>query len=193
MVQTIRYVDLVETPWKNGGGTMREIARGGPDPWSPWQIGRACVIRDGAFSRFDGLVRILTVVEGAGLMLVVGAARLEALPLVPVRFDGDTATEAFLQDGPVSPFNLIFDPRHCDGRVEVLRGPLDCQTTGAAATTLAVHAIAGGVRVGQVMLDPNDTAILGSSPVSVFLGDEAVALLVTLEDTERSSEADRTS
>lgn len=184
MVQVKRYADLIETPWKNGGGTMWEIARGGPDPWSPWQMGRASVIQNSSFSRFDGLVRILTVVEGKGLTLLVDDMRLDAMPLDPICFDGGAQTEARLHDGPVSPFNLIFDPRFCHGRVEALHGPIDRQMTGTALRIFAVHAVSGVIRAGQEVLDPNDTAIWGPSPDAFVLEDRATALLISLEMKE---------
>ncbi|CTQ34680.1 HutD/Ves family protein [Jannaschia rubra] len=181
MIRMIRYGDLVETPWKNGGGLTREIARGGPGEPAPWRLSRASILRDGPFSRFDGMIRILTIVEGRALTLRVGSSRLMVEPLCPVRFDGGAAAEAQLPAGPVSPLNLMFDPRLHEGRVEVLRGPLERGLPAFPAGNRAVHCVDGDLRVGRQSLHPGDTALSGPSPVRVHLAEGATALLVTLD------------
>ena len=49
--------DVKASPWKNGGGVTREIAKGaaaGPDDDWGWRISIAEVERDGPFSTFPG-------------------------------------------------------------------------------------------------------------------------------------------
>lgn len=184
MIRIVRYAELPDVPWKNGGGTMREIARAEGTTMPDWSLGRALVAQDGPFSRFDDMVRILTVVEGAGMRLIVGAEHLEADLLRPLRFDGATPTMAHLRNGPVSPFNLMFDPRTCNGRVEVLRGPLKRELNVTSAYDVAVHTVSGTVRIGSHDLHTDDTAICGSNPVRLELGSKAVALLTTITRQE---------
>jgi environmental stress-induced protein Ves len=96
-------------PWKNGGGVTHEIAREDLDGALLWRLSIAEVSSDGPFSAFPGLTRILTVIEGAGLHLHTPEGRLDALPMRPVRFSGDTPVDSRLIAGPVRDFNLIWD------------------------------------------------------------------------------------
>ncbi len=100
--------ELSKTPWKNGGGITREIACS--EPGAPyWRLSLADVTQDGAFSTFSGLNRVLTVVEGAGMILKTGTEEIHANPLKPVSFSGETPVMGLLKDGPVQNFNLIYD------------------------------------------------------------------------------------
>jgi environmental stress-induced protein Ves len=101
-------------PWKNGGGTTRELAlwpesarfeRGDYD----WRLSTARVEEAGPFSAFAGFERILTVTEGAGLVVLHedAAPRARVRRLEPYRFSGDWPTRAELPDGAVSDFNVI--------------------------------------------------------------------------------------
>ncbi len=99
---------LPKTPWKNGGGITREIACSNPDePY--WRLSLADVTQDGAFSTFPGLHRVLTVVEGEGMVLKTETEEIHANPLKPVSFSGETPVMGQLKNGPVQNFNLIYD------------------------------------------------------------------------------------
>lgn len=114
-------------PWKNGGGVTHEIARADVGGRLLWRLSIAEVASDGPFSAFPGLTRILTVIEGAGLHLHTPDTRLAALPLMPVRFSGDTPIVSRLIDGPVRDFNLIWDATHLAASVSPVTGAMpDC-------------------------------------------------------------------
>ncbi|MCV2868067.1 HutD family protein [Defluviimonas sp. WL0002] len=102
--------DFDTQPWKNGGGVTHEIAREDQGGALLWRLSIAEVKTDGPFSFFPGLARVLTVIEGAGLYLETPEGRIEALPLTPVAFSGDTAVTSRMIDGPVRDFNVIYDP-----------------------------------------------------------------------------------
>ena len=134
-------------------------------------------------------MRVLTVVEGAGIDLVGASGPLSADPLRPLRFDGGLAVEGRLRDGPIRDLNLIFDPGACEGGVDPLAGPL--RRTANGALGWAVHALGGAVAVeGAAALGPGDTA-LGDGPVRVVLGAGASALLVTLAQARSEAIAAR--
>ena len=116
---------LAPVAWKNGGGVTREIARPDRGGAPVWRLSLADVDRDGPFSRFPGLARILTVVAGAGMVLETRTGPIRAMPGVPVAFSGDLAVEGRLLDGPVRNLNLIFDPARIAARVRPLTGPAD--------------------------------------------------------------------
>ena len=60
-------------PWKNGGGSTDEIAtypRGAGLDAFDWRVSIAHVASDGPFSRFPGVERTITLLEGAGMRAV---------------------------------------------------------------------------------------------------------------------------
>ncbi|MCV2865551.1 HutD family protein [Albidovulum sediminicola] len=110
--------DFDTQPWKNGSGVTHEIAREDHGAGLLWRLSIAEVGTDGPFSAFPGLARVLTVIEGAGLHLHTPEGRLDALPLAPVAFSGDTPVRSRLIDGPVRDFNVIYDPAWLSAHVE---------------------------------------------------------------------------
>ena len=87
-MKILRGTDLVNEPWKNGGGITREIEVGEISGRSAWRLSLADVTQDGDFSEFPRLTRILTVVSGGGMVLEHPGGMLDADLWAPVRFDG---------------------------------------------------------------------------------------------------------
>ncbi|WP_114961913.1 HutD/Ves family protein [Tritonibacter mobilis] len=109
-------------PWKNGGGTTRELAvREGADGLI-WRLSLAEIAQNGPFSAFSGLWRVHTIIAGKGLRLHSSEAELEAKPLTPLEFDGGLALEAQLIDGPCRAVNVICDPRYVQVKAQVHQG-----------------------------------------------------------------------
>lgn len=178
----IRLADLPQSPWRNGGGVTREIARGPAGGAPVWRLSRADVARDGPFSAFPGMTRILTVVEGAGLSLTGPWGRLDALRWRPVRFDGGLEVSARLTSGPVSPLNLMFDSRFCAADVRLSTGPQRRDLTPTGGRRFAVHCLLGEVALGGGdRLGPGDTALMADERRRLTLGTDGAALLVTLD------------
>lgn len=122
MFRIIPPDQFLTSRWKNGGGVTHEIARAdGPDRWL-WRISIAEVARDGPFSYFPGMARILTVIEGEGMVLETPDGDLSAEPLLPVRFSGETPVHGRLKDGPIRDLNVIFDPTIVQASVEIWNG-----------------------------------------------------------------------
>lgn len=110
------------TPWKNGGGVTIDIAgahRPGADPvgWEGmiWRFGRTRIEQPAPFSDLAGYDRILSVIEGSGLVLHPrGQAPLDVrAPFRPVRFAGEWAITSALTEGPVGVLNLLADRALC--------------------------------------------------------------------------------
>lgn len=106
--QVVHLSEIVPSPWKNGGGTTRElVAWPQADDWL-WRISVAEVTQSGPFSRFEGIERWFAVLEGDGVAL---STHGERHPLTadsaPFRFDGDLATDCELLGGPTRDFNLM--------------------------------------------------------------------------------------
>lgn len=168
--------DFTTTPWKNGGGITHEIARlDGPNGWL-WRLSIAEVASNGPFSRFDGYARILTVIKGAGITLQGPKGALNALPLQPVAFDGATAIDGRLMDGPLHDLNLIYDPRRIAGQVERLPTPCDLPHHGP--DLIGILALSPGVTVDAEALPTGSFALGQGGQVAAEPG--AVALRVTL-------------
>ncbi|MGH8391549.1 MAG: HutD/Ves family protein, partial [Pseudomonas sp.] len=88
-----RATDYIRMPWKNGGGSTEEITRDageGLDGFG-WRLSIADIAESGGFSTFAGYQRIITVLQGSGMVLTVdGEEQLGLLPLQPFPFKGDS-------------------------------------------------------------------------------------------------------
>lgn len=178
-MQIIRQRDLVETPWKNGGGITRNIAEERDDHGALWRLSMADVDGDGAFSSFPGLTRILTVIKGDGMMLHGPDGMMPARYAAPVRFDGAAPVTATLSQGPIRDFNLMFDTARCEGDAQVVRDP-GAHEVGQPGQTCMLHVIAGAAAVAGAELGVGDTAISSATPLRFDLAQDAVALTITL-------------
>ena len=166
---------FVTAPWKNGGGITHEVARQDAGAGWAWRISIAEVASDGPFSRFDGLQRILTVIDGAGIDLHTPLGTLRARRGVPVRFSGDLAVDSRMVAGPVRDLNVIFDPLLVAADVSVLSGPARIM---AGPVQTGVLGLCGPVTVaGQTL--PVGAFALGEDG-AVDLGPGAMAVLVRL-------------
>jgi hypothetical protein len=164
--------DFTTMPWKNGGGVTHEIARSEEDGRLLWRLSIAEVASDGPFSAFPGLMRVLTVIEGAGMVLETPEGDISARPFAPVRFSGDVPVTGRLVAGPVRDFNLIFDPARIAGDVVSVPGPFDGTIQGA------VLALGTGVTADGVPVPPGGVALEARG---LTLSHGARALLATLK------------
>ena len=176
MMQILKHRDLVDVPWKNGGGITRSIAKGVVENAVVWTISRADVAQDGPFSDFVGMERILTIVSGGAMRLDTPASSLEAKLWAPVRFDGGLKINSHLADGSLTDLNLMFDPLRCTGDVVVRRGPLEQDAASPESGLLAYHVLSGGPTVDDNRLSNGDTIFCDDVGAVVEL-DEADALL----------------
>jgi environmental stress-induced protein Ves len=111
-LRLLRAKDRVAQPWKNGGGVTREIAVHPPGAGFDdfcWRISTAIVDASGPFSRFDGVDRVLVLLEGAGLDLAIEGREMEAMTTAsePVAFPADVPVEATLSNGGVTDLNIM--------------------------------------------------------------------------------------
>jgi environmental stress-induced protein Ves len=111
-MHTLLARDYPATPWKNGGGTTRQILISPPDATLDdfdYRISMASVASDGPFSHFAGIDRQLLLLDGNGLLLERGDGSCSQLDKhsSPLAFVGEEAISSRLQDGPVLDFNVM--------------------------------------------------------------------------------------
>ena len=106
--QTIQLRDVKPTPWRNGGGTTRElVAWPNTQAWQ-WRASVAEVTQAGAFSTFAGVQRWFSVLEGDGVCLTSdGHRHVLSKADCPLEFDGAARTECELLGGATQDFNLM--------------------------------------------------------------------------------------
>ncbi|WP_113911504.1 HutD family protein [Roseovarius dicentrarchi] len=183
----LRGTDLVDVPWKNGGGITRNIATAQRGDHTAWRLSRADVRQDGAFSNFAGLERILTVVSGGDMALEHSGGTLHAALWQPVRFDGALEVFARLEAGPLTDLNLMFDPALCDGNVTLRDRPGAHPVTPPASGITAVHVLAGQPSIGAQVLAPADTVFL-TNPAEITLSDGDAVLDIAIRYLDQSDD-----
>lgn len=187
-MDVLRARDLVDVPWKNGGGTTRDIAAGKTGNQTAWRISRADVDQDGAFSDFAGLTRVLTVVSGGGMVLKHAEGAFETALWEPVVFDGALKISSQLLDGPLTDLNLMFDPMQCRAEVTVHRGPNIEPLASQNAAITALHVLAGTPKIGATQLAVADTAFINGADGSLDLSVGDAVLVIRLTYTDQSSD-----
>jgi len=169
-MRLIRFADLRETSWKNGGGTTTEIAvfpQGAGFEDFGWRISMARVAGEGPFSRFAGIDRTLTLIEGAGMRLAIEGHEAVTLTTdsAPLPFRGDVATEAWLVNGPIRDLNVMTRRGLWTHEVRRLAG----KTEIAADGPMIVVAL-GEAGFEDETLGFGDTALLDQGERKIFCG-----------------------
>lgn len=180
----MRGVDLVASPWKNGGGVTREVAAwpegAGLDTFV-WRVSVADVAQPGPFSRFAGIDRTLVLLSGAGMLLDDADGHTHSLtqPLDIARFNGEAAIDARLVDGATRDFNLMLRRGAAAGGVEVWRDATEHTLT---ADVVLLFCASGPVDItldhaAPIHLDDNDTLRIDSAKALRCVKQGAGALL----------------
>ncbi|NUF63262.1 HutD family protein, partial [Acinetobacter bereziniae] len=112
-------IELLEIPhykkmrWKNGQGYTLEIARSLGESLDEfeWRISMADIKSAGSFSKFNGMQRFLTVLEGQGISLNIDSELKYLHTLQSVSFNGESEVYCELLAGQIRDFNLIYDPQ----------------------------------------------------------------------------------
>ncbi|WP_367847772.1 HutD family protein [Rhodoferax sp. WC2427] len=124
MIHPFNTAALPATPWKNGGGTTREIVcqpvGAGMDSFD-WRVSIATIAAAGPFSAFPGVDRVILLLDGAGVHLQGGGIdhRLDT-PGVPFAFPGDVALGCQLLGGASTDFNVMVRRGRVQAEVRVL-------------------------------------------------------------------------
>jgi environmental stress-induced protein Ves len=137
---------LAAVPWKNGGGTTREIVcrpAGADLDAFEWRASVATIAADGAFSAFPGVDRSITLLQGGGVRLRdaddAGFEHRLDVRCAPFAFDGGRALQATLLAGESLDFNVMIRRGRCRADVRVARQ----ETTIQPQARGLVHVAAG--------------------------------------------------
>ena len=125
IMQRFARDQLPVTPWKNGGGSTREIAC-----WPPgaglndfgWRISIATIAAPGPFSVFAGIDRHIMLLDGDGVRLQSPGSIAHQLdtPGQPFAFSGDLPIICTLLGGASSDFNVMARRGQWQADVQVL-------------------------------------------------------------------------
>lgn len=186
---------LAATPWKNGGGTTREIVRwpeGSTLEDFEWRVSVATLAAPGPFSELPGVDRQIMLLSGDGARLQSPDGGIDHALQQRWQvwdFTGETALSASLYGGESSDFNLMLRRGHWQGRMQVVHG---AQQAGLAPAGLCM-VLAGRWRCGEQVLTagqglwwPRAEEVLAIAPEAVDGAEPALAW-ITLAPTPPAS------
>ena len=157
-LNVLRAANYPRMPWKNGGGSTKEIARDAGDDLDifGWRLSIADIGESGGFSTFAGYQRVITVLQGQGMMLLVdGQDTRLLLPLDSFAFSGECLVYCALFGGPILDFNLIYAPERFSARLQWLEGK---QRFFSSASSVLIFSVAEQV---QIKLGDSTDEVLG--------------------------------
>lgn len=118
----IHPAEKTSTPWANGRGSTRELAR---DVQSSWRLSMADIGEDAPFSIFPGIERILIVVDGEVRLRIDGVEH-HLVAGAAVEFRGESAASAVAVGDTAHVVNLMmvrgrvrFDGHRAEPALEV--------------------------------------------------------------------------
>ncbi|WP_216069886.1 HutD family protein [Acinetobacter oleivorans] len=123
MIELIRADQYTKMLWKNGAGFTLEIARSQGDTDFEWRISMADVTTSGPFSLFPNKQRIISVLDGKGMVLHVDDLPAKTLNQGDIfAFHGESQVQSELVDGAIRDLNLIYDPTKFHARFQRVEG-----------------------------------------------------------------------
>ncbi|WP_406195527.1 HutD family protein [Streptomyces europaeiscabiei] len=153
----LRWSEYRSMPWKNGGGVTREVASGAMQApmisaeitdGFDWRVSVADVDAGGSFSVFPGIDRVITLVEGEGMVLTVDGTPHPVGPFSPFAFSGDAATDCRLEAGAVRNVNVMTRRSRAAAQLRLITVAVQgAEMKCAAGETLVVMALSDGITV----------------------------------------------
>ena len=123
MIELIRADQYTKMLWKNGAGFTLEIARSQGEADFDWRISMADVTTSGPFSLFPNKQRIISVLDGQGMVLHVDDLPAKTLNQGDIfAFHGESQVQSELIDGAIRDLNLIYDPAKFHARFQRVDG-----------------------------------------------------------------------
>jgi uncharacterized protein len=180
MLRILRHSDYPSRPWKNGGGTTRDILVSPPgaslDEFD-WRLSLAQVDRDGPFSRFDNVDRTLVLLSG-GMTLHEPDRRIDLVRGEPVEFSGERAIDASLNGGAAIDFNVMTRRGRATHSVRREIFSTRAQVEATHGSTLVLFALEDGLGVEGETLKAYDTAVIVAQSAAISVSRDRVAALI---------------
>ncbi|ENU29999.1 hypothetical protein F991_02486 [Acinetobacter sp. CIP-A165] len=134
MIEQLTTAHYKKMRWKNGAGYTVELARSEGESLDvfDWRISMADVKSAGEFSKFHGMQRILTVLDGQGIVLNVDDDHRHLKTLQSVQFSGERDVSCELPHGQIQDFNLIYDPQKVNARYQWICEPKSSEIFSSA-------------------------------------------------------------
>ncbi|MGW2340442.1 HutD/Ves family protein [Streptomyces sp. NPDC001661] len=182
--QILRADERTPAPWKNGGGITTEVLahpEGSTTADFAWRISLADVATAGPFSAFEGVDRIITVVEGPGMALTVdGTEHTIDTRYAPFPFSGDATTDCRLLGGPLVDFNVMTRRTEAKADVRIERGPTVLEP--APGTRVLALVLEGTATLDTVRLNRLDAVLLQDDEPPVDVAVDGVLAVVSLTE-----------
>lgn len=173
----VHLKDASPSPWKNGGGTTRELVTWPKAHDWQWRMSVAEVTRSGPFSRFEGIERWFAVLEGDGVALSMdGELHRLTGDSAPFRFDGGQTTECNLLGGATRDFNLM--TRCGAAAATVTRVQAHLQTALNATEIVAIYSISAGTKARF------DSEVVNCEPHSLYWRAAVYPALLEIDATQ---------
>jgi uncharacterized protein len=139
--QVLALADIVPTPWRNGGGTTRELlAWPNASDWL-WRVSIADIASAGPFSHFTGVQRWLAIIAGVSIALTIDDKTQNlSCDSVPLCFSGASNSHCELPTGAVRDCNLMLRQDAATGSMRRINGT---QAIDIKADFIGIFAIDG--------------------------------------------------
>lgn len=149
-------------PWRNGGGQTSEIAVAPVAPANAdfdWRLSIARIDRDGEFSAYPGVDRLLMPLSGGGLVLVVDEVRQSIPRFEVIPFAGEARVSAVGVTAPSLDLNVMVHR-------EFGTASLSCEAVegtrlvgNRSGEVTAIIALDGALRVNGERLESEDAVL----------------------------------
>lgn len=136
MLQRFDIANLPASPWKNGGGSTREVAcrpDGADMNAFNWLVSIATIAQSGSFSILSGVDRVIMLLVGNGVHLRSSSGIDHTLDqtYTPFAFPGDIALDCTLLGNTSTDFNVMSRRGALHADVQVLRGHTNIAATSS--------------------------------------------------------------
>ncbi len=183
MVKLLKQSDYQKMPWKNGRGTTSEIAISNPGPEFDWRLSMAEIVESGPFSSFNGMDRILTLLEGPEIQIMHQESGGEkTLPLYwPYHFSGDWKTEAIVS-GKGRDLNFIYRRDKFIGSMKLENSPVPESRLIHEKGLCAIFCLSGMIVTEYGELTLYDTIILEEEKIQIDVSAHTSFLFLQLKN-----------
>lgn len=182
MIRLLPFADTPEMRWKNGQGVTREVCRYPDAEHYDWRVSVATIRDAGAFSRFPGYLRNISVLEGEGMYLTLDGTRSAFIPPFDATdFNGNSDVFCDIVGGPLLDFNVIYHADRVRASVSWTRGGEWTPERGTLLLFNAGDALTVSTGAEQVTLQHYDSLLIDApATVSVPSSPDTRLACVTL-------------